>query len=321
MTVHVEAPPYVEERLALDSGGWRIPAVLTSPRDGKPVSAVLLVPGSLFLDADGNMPFMNIYPHTYADLARQLAGQGHAVLRFAKRGPGTGSEKVDEEAAARHRGFRSHVDVARAALDALLARVDAPAVLAGHSEGAVVATLLAAEDGRVHGVVTLSGPATGIFAIMREQLPLPEGSPPEAYATFDRVVADVRAGQEVSAETLAAHPTTAGMSQIGPEGLRYLAEVDAIDPAQALARIEAPVLVLQGGRDPSVREHHARTLAQARGSRPTEIALFPELQHFYKRVPAGLDPFASFAVSDESDPAVAEAIAAWIRKVVVKGGR
>src|SRR5690349_12835723 len=206
MTVHVEAPPYVEERLALDSGGWRIPAVLTSPRDGKPVSAVLLVPGSLFLDADGNMPFMNIYPHAYADLARQLAGQGHAVLRFAKRGPGTGSEKVDEEAAARHRGFRSHVDIARGALDALLARVDAPAVLAGHSEGAVVATLLDAEDGRVRGVVTLSGPATGIFAIMREQLPLPEGSPLEAYATFDRVVADVRAGREVSAETLAAHP-------------------------------------------------------------------------------------------------------------------
>jgi hypothetical protein len=32
------------------------------------------------------------------------------------------------------------------------------------------------------GVVILSGPSVGIFGIMREQLPLPPNSPPEAYA-------------------------------------------------------------------------------------------------------------------------------------------
>ena len=51
-------------------------------------SAILLVPGSLFSDVNGDYPTWNSFPHVYAHLARQLSARGHAVYRFAKLGPG-----------------------------------------------------------------------------------------------------------------------------------------------------------------------------------------------------------------------------------------
>jgi hypothetical protein len=54
----------------------------TMPNDA-PRGAVLLLPGSLYSDVDGNYPSMNLRPHVYADLAQQLGERGFAVLRMA----------------------------------------------------------------------------------------------------------------------------------------------------------------------------------------------------------------------------------------------
>lgn|SRR6185312_13353166 len=90
---------FLETPLTLEVDGLRFPARLTVPAAGDPASAILLIPGSLFIDVDGDYPSWNVHPHMYADLARQLAARGHAVLRYAKPGPGTGTETVDPERA------------------------------------------------------------------------------------------------------------------------------------------------------------------------------------------------------------------------------
>jgi alpha-beta hydrolase superfamily lysophospholipase len=310
--------PWVEEALTLEYSGVRMKAALTRPRDGRSRSAVLLVPGSLFLDVDGNMPAFNAYPHAYADLAHQLAGQGHAVLRYAKTGPGTGSEVVDSAAAAGIRHFAARVDIARAAADTLLAHVrGAPFVLAGHSEGAVVVALLGSRDARVRGVVSLSGPSVGLYDIMREQLPLPPGSPLEAYRTFDALVARLRAGEPLPSD-VGRDPMTVMFSRIDANGVQYLTEIDRVNPVTELSRVESPVLIIQGGRDTSVRLHHAERLAAGRGAKRTQVEIFPELQHFYKRVAPDADPMTAFMIDTESDPAVARAIDRWITAQVLR---
>jgi alpha-beta hydrolase superfamily lysophospholipase len=291
-------------------------AALTLPREAAAKSAVLLVPGSLFLDVDGNMPAFNAYPHMYADLAHQLAALGHAVLRYAKTGPGTGSELVDSAAATVYAHFATRVDVARAAADLLAVRVrGVPLVLAGHSEGAVVVALLGQRYTAARGVVSLSGPSTGIYAIMREQLPLPAGSPPEAYHSFDALVARLRAGEPLPPD-VARDPMTAMFSRIDARGVHYLTEVDRVNPVQELAQVDVPVLIVQGGRDASVRQHHAESLARSRGEKPTQLQLFAELQHFYKRVAPDVDPMTAFMIGEESDAAVAASIATWIAAAV-----
>lgn len=311
-------PPatHVEETLALEAFGARIPAALTRPAEGSPRAVILLVPGSLFLDVDGNMPAFGARPHAYLDLARQLGGRGYAVLRFAKLGPGTGSEVFDETAAIAHRRFATRVEVARIALDTLLARLaEPPAAVyaAGHSEGAVVATRLALRDRRITGLILLSGPSSGLFDIMREQLPIPPGSPPEAYAVFDAAVAAARGGEPLPDET-ATDPTTRGFVWMGEENIPYVAQIDAVNPAAELAKVALPALIVQGGADRSVRPYHAAVLAAAHHAGPTEVRRFPGLTHFYKRLEEGMDPAdpAAFRLDGEGDPAVAEAIDGWI---------
>src|SRR5881275_2654663 len=106
MTTPMDA--YVEHASTFDVSGWRIPAALTLPtesgdHDAPPASAILLIPGSLFSDVNGDYPTWNSFPHVYAHLARQLSARGHAVLRFAKLGPGTGSVPTDPELSAKLR--------------------------------------------------------------------------------------------------------------------------------------------------------------------------------------------------------------------------
>ena len=306
-----------EQDVSVTVAGVKV-ACRFSPSDGDAVGAVLIVPGSLFSDVDGNYPTMNMRPHAYADLARHLSARGFAVLRMAKIGPGTGSQTINAILAASHVDFLTRVAVASAGLALLRGSVGArPVIVAGHSEGAVVASLLAGGmDGRmIDGVVSLSGPALPIFAVMRAQIAAmaPAGMAPD-MALFDRTAAAIRAGNPLPPEA-ARDPRTAMLATMPPMGHAYLRSADRVDPVAALAKVRQPVLIVQGGRDASVPPEHAEALRAGRGGLETEVALFPTLNHFYKTTPAGLPPMQSMMLDTESDTAVADTIASWSRRL------
>lgn len=307
-----------EQDVSVTVAGVKI-ACRFSPADGDAVGAVLIVPGSLFSDVDGNYPTMNMRPHAYADLAMHLSARGFAVLRMAKIGPGTGSQTINAMLAASHVDFLTRVTVASAGLALLRATVGArPVVVAGHSEGAVVASLLAAgaDAASIDGVVSLSGPALPIFAVMRAQI---EAMAPVAMkpdmTLFERTVAAIRAGVAPPPEA-ARDPQTAMLATMPAMGHAYLRSADRVDPVAALAKVRQPVLIVQGGRDASVPPDHAKALRAGRDTLPTEVALFPTLNHFYKRTPPGLPPMQSMMLETESDTGVADAIASWSNRLV-----
>lgn len=313
-----DAPASAEQDLTIIVRGVEIPCRISRPA-GRPRGAVLLLPGSLFSDIDGNYPSMNLRPHVYADLARQLAGAGMVVLRMAKIGPGTGSRTVDAAAAAAHADFTTRVEVAAAALGRLAAlRTPGPLLVSGHSEGAVVAFLLAGGPTTppLDGVVSLSGPALPLLDILRDQIAamVPPGAGPPDLSAYDRAVAAIRRGAPLPPE-LAHNPQTAMMATMPPAALAYLASVDRVDPLAAVARVRQPMLIVQGGRDSSVPADHAQRLQAARADLPTELALFPTLTHMYKVAPEGLAPMQSMSLETDCDPAVANAIAAWVARL------
>lgn len=79
---NLEAAVPQERDAIVTLSGVEIACRFTMPQ-GAARGAVLLLPGSLYSDVDGNYPSMNLRPHAYADLARQLGERGFAVLRMA----------------------------------------------------------------------------------------------------------------------------------------------------------------------------------------------------------------------------------------------
>ncbi|MGD9981625.1 MAG: alpha/beta hydrolase [Hyphomonadaceae bacterium] len=303
-----ETTTMTEEDATLVVDGVRIPGRIAKPA-GAARTSVLILPGSLFADADGDFPAWNVRPHVYRDLAHQLADLGVASMRQAKIGPGTGSETVDPALSPAHQHFAERVVVARAAVAHLReAAPGLPLFVAGHSEGAVVASLLCGGEGEgIDGMISLSGPALRLVEIMRVQ----NTAMGMSMADFEQVAADIRAGRPLG-DAARSNPMLAGLAAMPPQALNYIREVDAVDPCHAISAVRLRTLLIQGGRDQSVTPEQVDQLAAARAGLPTEIARFPELQHFYKRAEPGLDAMASFALSSDNDPAVAEAIARWI---------
>ncbi len=320
--------PITEKPFLLAVNGTSAPAVVTSPEDGVAAWGIVLVPGSFMNDIDGDYlaehgnPF-TAKPHTYRDLARQLAARECAVLRYAR----GGVTVVDKDQAEAHRHFMDRTAVVAEAVRVLRAAV--PSVkhvaLSGHSEGGPVSLLLMMTDRatKIDAYISLSAPALRMFDLMRQQTAmsvkdglLSFGPTKYPFAAYEQAMALVREGRPVPAE-LAKQLPPMGVWAMDETSKRYLREYDEIDSRKIIAVIGCPVLIVQGEEDTSVYPNNAERLFEARkeSALPTEILLFPGLQHFYKKVPAGLDPMAAFGLETESDPAVAAAISVWLSKV------
>ncbi|MFI5233583.1 MAG: alpha/beta hydrolase [Gemmatimonadales bacterium] len=309
--------------LTLRVPGYDIPAALELP-DAPPTGAVLYIPGSLFSNVDGDYPSWNVFPRASAFLAEQMAERGLAVYRFAKLGPGTGSTETSPAEAKVLRSWRGRATIAHAALAHFRAELVARGlgtrklVLAGHSEGAVVASVIARDVAVADGVVLLSGPSTGILSIMLEQSrATPAADANDAtVSVLEQVVACIRTGEPIpdSLRAQAAGGFGAGaLVSMPPEAIAYMRDCDATDPAALIGGYAKPVLIVQGGVDTSVPAHHAEALRAARGSRPTVYRFFPALSHMYKPVPPGTSPMDMFSLPGPTDPRVAAAIDNFVR--------
>lgn len=340
------SPNIAERRTSFEVDGVQIPAALTMPENemgegkgkcqgqcqvqgqgqgqGQAEWCLVLVPGSFFNDLDGNYksppnPFQ-ASPHAYADLARQIARQGHAVFRYAR------SNLIirDEGLAAAHRRFDERIAVVAEACKA--ARMMAPEAtrlaVAGHSEGSVVALRLLSErrDINVDAYISLSGPGSRFFDIMIEQVEASAkdgsfsfGDMKVPFQLYKRSIELVRSGEPVPEEITKALPPF-GVHTMDDTSRQYLRDYDAAMPATLIAQAACPVLIVQGGQDTSVLPDNAEILFHARreSRASTAVAYFPELQHYYKVAPPGISPMDSFAIDNESDERVSRSISAWL---------
>ena len=243
-----------EEALSLPTAWGCLAGSLRLPEAGAgPWPVVLLVGGAGPTDRDGNNPLLQEPSDNYRRIACALASHGVASLRFDKRGVGESVYPGLSEEALR---FDQLVDDA-AAFGALL-RDDSrfgPLVLLGHSEGALVAAL-AAEQAGARLVVSIDGAGERASHLMRRQMEghLPEDLAAPAMAALAALEGGGTADDVPDALVLLFRPSLQA----------YLASWFRHDPAEVLARLTMPVLLLHGADDAQVPTEQARLLQAAR---------------------------------------------------------
>ncbi|TFV63765.1 alpha/beta fold hydrolase [Geodermatophilus sp. DF01-2] len=302
----------MRELLLRVPGEPALAGTLTLPDRPGPVPAVLLAAGSGPLDRDSNHRRMR-FDVTRA-LAHALAEDGLASLRYDKRG--VGDSPGDWRAA----GLHDNVDDLARARETLAARPEVDpgrVLLAGHSEGALLAAALAGRRGApVAGVVLLAMGATPGAELLRWQARQIAPTLPAPVRGLLRLLrTDLE--RKVAANHRRIAATTTDVARMGGVRVnaRWTREFLVHDPRVDLARLAVPVLAVTGDKDLQVPPDDLAVLAAAVAG-PVEVHRVPDLTHTLRRQPraASLRHYRG-ELRRPVDPEVLATIVAWCRRV------
>jgi uncharacterized protein len=268
------APYTAQEVTVRTPAGITLAGTLTLPARGRGrrLPAVVLITGSGAQDRDESSPSLEKW-RPFRQIADTLSRRGVAVLRLDDRGVGGSSAGPAGATSA------DFADDVRAAVAWLRARpeIDPARVgLVGHSEGGMIAPMVAATDRRLGAIALLAGTASrgrDIIAAQRRYLL-------DADTTLSRARRD---------SLFAAAAKEADSAFAAPGWMHFFADYDPLATAR---RVRVPVLILQGETDRQVPVAEARRLAaalRAGGNRRVTLRTFPRVNHLLVEDPSG-DP-------------------------------
>lgn len=335
---------YNSEDLFFDNPaeGVKLAGTLTTPKGDGPFPAVVLVSGSGPQDRDesimGHKPFRVI--------ADYLTNRGIAVLRYDDRGYGL-STGVFADAT-----IESFASDARAAVDFLQTRSEIAhdnIGIIGHSEGGIVAPMIAAASDDIAFIVLLAGPAIPGSEILKLQTRLiaeVSGSSEEEIATntavqnkvFDVLTSDVADSVATSKVREILTDQFAAMSAEERQALGLTEEsIDiqvqtllspwfrhfvSYDPGPTLTRVSCPVLALFAEKDLQVpaTENILAMEKLVDVSGQNEIIELAGLNHLFQTAVTG-SPQEYATIEETIAPQVLDKISSWIDLVVAPSGR
>lgn len=294
--------------------GFSLGGTITTPASGTgPFPALILVGGSGPTDRDETVAGIPVFGH----IARDLVAAGFVVVRYDKRGIGQSGGRTESVTIA---------DYAEDARQILLwlekqKNVDKDRIgIVGHSEGALVAMLVAGrERNKVGAMALVAGPSTDGNAVVLEQqkmilskLPIDEAQRAERIALQEKINNAVMKGT--------------GWTEI-PDAARKVADTPwfysflTFDPAKAMNDTRQPVLIVHGELDVQVQPHHADKLAELARARKTktdvEVLKVPGINHLLVPAKTGeISEYASLGADAKVSTQVTSAIAQFMTKAL-----
>jgi dienelactone hydrolase len=291
-----EGAPYVATEVVVPTpAGHPLAGTLTIPAGATGrLPAIITITGSGQQDRDEMIPIVPGY-RLFRQVADTLSRRGIAVLRLDDRGVGGSGGDVNGTSA-------DFADDIRAAIAYLRTRaeIDGDRIgLVGHSEGGLIAPMIAATDPKLAAIVLMAGPSRRGDRVIDYQLRQAVRSDPRiAPARFDSAFAAVRAAFD---STSAKAPW-----------MRFFLDYD---PLPTLARVTQPVLILQGATDRQVTADQAAEIERAlraAGNRTVSTKVFADRNHLFLPDPDGAPTGYAKLPSGRVDGEVMGALADWL---------
>jgi uncharacterized protein len=316
--------PYREEEVSYDNKAQsvRLAATLTLPQGKKPFPAALLITGSGPQDRDetlmGHKPFLV--------LSDYLTRNGIAVLRADDRGTGkstgnfgtatTADFATDAEAGVAYLKIRPEVDPRKVGL-------------IGHSEGGIIAAMVASRDPDVAFIVMMAGSGVRGDEILPAQLQAIEEASGKSRDEAAKDAAKEREmlllvttekdetvlNKELKEKLAVDVPEAQIGAQIKTLTSPWFRFFITYDPATALRKVTCPVLAIVGAKDTQVPASQnlpaiRRALEQA-GNKHFETDELPGLNHLFQTAKTGA-PSEYAEIEETMSPLALEKISSWL---------
>lgn len=257
---------YDETPIVLTTATGEIHGTLTIPKNSKKVPVALLIAGSGPTDRNGNNKFAK--NDGLKLLAHELADKKIASLRYDKRGLAESEGAMTSESDLR---FEDFVNDAKAWVDLLKADKRFKSVtIIGHSEGSLIG-MLASENAQ--GYVSLAGPGRYANELLKDQLnTIPESMKKATFASIDSLK------QGYTLKTVDPRLYSIFRPSVQP----YLISWFKYDPAQEIAKLKIPVLIIQGSTDLQVGVEEGKKLAAANPK--AKYVVIENMNHVFRKV-------------------------------------
>ena len=331
--------PYVEKNVKYPNSKANIilGGTLTYPSTTPPYPAVILISGSGAEDRDetifGHKPFLI--------LADYLTKRGIAVLRVDDRGIGDSTGNYVE---ATNADFASDVMAGIEFLKLQKEIIPNKIGLIGHSEGGVIAPLVAIISPDIAFIVLMAGPGLRL-----EQILYMQG---ELIARATHLSEELISKQRKIQEIMFSHVKNEKNIEIAEQKIRkaiieefkdmkeknlpimseasinaqikmvlspWFRDFLAYDPKEALRKVKCPVLALNGEKDLQVppKENLAaiKEALQSGGNTNFKVIEIPNLNHLFQTANTGaLTEYAQ--IEETISPKVLEIIGDWLKKQI-----
>jgi hypothetical protein len=323
----VKPYPYREEDVtyASTTAGNTLAATLTIPPGKGPFPAVLLIVGSGPHDRDeslmGHKPFLV--------LADYLTRKGIVVLRADKRGVG---KSTGDAATATSADYATDAEAGVAYLKTRV-EVDPRKIgLIGHSEGGIVAPMVAARNPSIAFIVMMAGSGVPGDQIIVEQVRLlaevngvSKEKAAENAAKERELITLIEKEKDDAVLKKELHDKLAAdgvpEAQISPSIMAvtspWFRNFLTYDPATALRKVTCPVLAINGSLDlqapPAQNLPAIRKALEDGGNKHFEVDELPGLNHLFQTAKTG-SPAEYAQIEETFAPVALDKMASWILK-------
>lgn len=330
---------YVMEEVRVPSGNATLAGTLSHPRGAGPWPALVTVSGSGASNRDENV--LGFKP--FAVLADHLTRNGIAVLRCDDRGVGGSTGKFSGATS------RDFADDLRASIRFLASRkdIDRHRIGAlGHSEGGIIAPMVAAGSDSVAFLVLLGAPGVRGDSVLLDQteritraIGMEDTLRVLENEAQKRIVHSVTTGRNWEEARVASVAALRRAMRGVADDSTIVAAADAqiqamkgpwmnffltYDPLPALRKVRCPVLAVFGANDLQVApELNAPPLEHALrsgGNRDVTIRVLPRANHLFQEADSG-SPMLYATLKKEFIPGFLDTVSAWVATRTTPGAK